>query len=173
MATDKSQPRVGVIMKVGAFACVTLLIVHAGLVSYFDHIAHGEEYRKIESTKPQSLLSVRSDEKQRLTGAAMPIDKAMQLLSTSVGRASAGAELMPKPSMDTAPLQGWVQMPSVVPVAMTIDAGTLASTGLDGGESSSDGGGAAARHGRDLDGGEPRSTTYGDAGAAKHLHKAM
>jgi len=173
MATDKSQPRVGLILQVGAVAFVTLLFVHAALVSYFDHVAHGEEFRKIESAKPQALQSVRSDEARRLTGTAMPIDKAMQTMSTTSGRGSTGAELMPKPSMDVAPLQGWVQMPSEVPVAMTVDAAASAP-GLDGGgEGSTDAGGAPVRHGRDLDGGEPRTPMSGDAGAARNLHKGM
>jgi hypothetical protein len=171
MATDKSQPRVGLILQVGALACVILLVVHAALVSYFDHMAHGEEFRKIELAKPQALLSVRSDEKQRLTRAAMPIDKAMQIMSTTEGRGSTGAGLMPRPSMDVAPLQGWMQMPSEVPVAMTVDAGALAPAGSDGGEGSTDAGVAPARPGRDLDGGELRTPLSGDAAAAKNIHK--
>jgi hypothetical protein len=171
MATDKSQPRVGLILQVGALACVVLLFVHAALVSYFDHMAHGEEFRKIESAKPQSFLSVRSDEKQRLAGAAMPIDKAMQMMSTTEGRGSAGAELMPKPSMDVAPLQGWMQMPSEVPAAMTVDAAALPPAEADGGEGSTDVRAALARHGRDIDGGELRAPLSGDAGAAKNMHK--
>src|SRR5580700_5745994 len=118
MATDKSEPRVGLILKIGALAGVTLIATHATLVTYFDHMARGEEFRKIASAKPEALRSVRADEMQRLTGGPMPIDKAVQMLATH-GRTGVGAEMMPKVSKDMAPLQGWVKLPGEVPAAMT------------------------------------------------------
>jgi len=117
MATDKSEPRIGLIIKVGALAVFTLIAVHAALSTYFDRMAQGEEFRKIGSAKPETLMSVRADEKQRLGSGPMPIDKAMHDLALH-GRTGTSPELMPKPSMDTAPLQGWIQMPGEVPAPM-------------------------------------------------------
>jgi hypothetical protein len=116
MATDKSEPRVGIIAQVGVIAIVTLLIVRGVLVAYFDHMAHGEEMRKVGS--PDALISLRTDESQRLKAGAMPIDQAMQAM-VSRGRMGASPDLMPSASRDIAPLQGWVKLPAEVPAAMT------------------------------------------------------
>ena len=43
-------------------------------------MAQAEEQRKYGDIKPEALMSLRADEKQRLTSGAMPIDKAMQSL---------------------------------------------------------------------------------------------
>jgi hypothetical protein len=118
MATDKSQPRVGLILKIGALAIVTLLVVHATLVAYFDDVAQAEEHRKFGEVKPEALLSVRADERSRLSSGSMPIDKAMQQLAAR-GRTAASPDIMPSASKDLAPLQGWTKMPGVVPPAMT------------------------------------------------------
>jgi hypothetical protein len=121
MATDKSEPRIGLIVSIGVIAIVTLGAVRTVLVSYFDHVALAEEYRKVGSLKPEALVNMRADEKQRLQSGAMPIDKAMQMLSTK-GRMGASPDIMPSASKDTAPLQGWSKMPSEVPPAMTASA---------------------------------------------------
>jgi len=117
MATDKSEPRSGLILKVGALAVVTLVVVHAALVAYFDRMAHGEEYRKVGSAPPDALTAIRADEKLRLTQGSMPIEKAVQTMATR-GRMGVGPELTPKPSIDMAPMQGWVKLPTEVPAPM-------------------------------------------------------
>ncbi|HXN32217.1 MAG TPA: hypothetical protein VN894_10160, partial [Polyangiaceae bacterium] len=81
MATDKSQPRVGLIFKIGALASVVLFAVHAFLVSYFDDVAQAEEHRKFGDVKPEALLNARADERGRLASGPVPIDKAMQQLA--------------------------------------------------------------------------------------------
>jgi hypothetical protein len=118
MATDKSQPRMGVILTVGAIALFTLIAVHTALVSYFDHIAQAEDFRKVGSQKPEALINLRAEEKQRLGSGPMPIDKAMQMLSTK-GRMGASPEIMPSASKDPSPLGGWAKMPGEVPPAFT------------------------------------------------------
>jgi hypothetical protein len=117
MATDKSEPRVALIAKIGIASIVTLLVLHEVLIAYFDHVAQAEEYRKIGSLRPEALMSVRADEKQRLTNGAMPIEKAMQSLTTR-GRTGASPDVMPSASPDIAPLQGWVKLPEEVPSPM-------------------------------------------------------
>jgi hypothetical protein len=138
MATDKSEPRVGVILKVAAVSIATLMAVHAVLVAYFDDIARAEEHRKFGDVKPEALMSVRADEKARLTSGPMPIDKAMQQIATR-GR-TAIPDIAPTVSRDLAPLQGWTKMPAEVPRAMAVaqsgsipDAQAPVSIGIDAG----------------------------------------
>ncbi|MDP9148497.1 MAG: hypothetical protein M3O36_00935, partial [Myxococcota bacterium] len=116
MATDNSEPRVGVILRVAILAVVTLVVLRAALVSYFDHSAQAEEERKMGQVKPEALMQLRADEKERLSSGPMPIDKAMQQLAAR-GR-TASPEIRPTPSKDLAPLQGWIKMPSQVPGSM-------------------------------------------------------
>jgi hypothetical protein len=157
MATDKSEPRIGLIVKVGILSIVTLGVLRVAFDTYFDHVARAEQQRKIGEAKPDGLLNLRADEKQRLSSGPTPIDKAMEDLAVR-GRLGLGPEVMPKPSHDMAPLQGWVKMPAEVPSAM------MAAT--DGGaELSAEGGGApVANQAHDTEGGIRARV---DAGATK------
>lgn len=119
MATDKSEPRVGIIVQVGAVAIVTLVAVHAVLGAYFDRVVQAEELQKVG--KPEALMSVRASEKERLQSGPMPIEQAMQTLAAK-GRMGASPNVMPSASKDVAPLQGWVKLPAEVPPAMTAPA---------------------------------------------------
>jgi hypothetical protein len=116
MATDKSEPRIGIIAQVALIAIVTLIAVRGVLGAYFDRIAHAEEMRKIGT--PEALKSLRADEKLRLQSGPMPIEQAMQTLATK-GRMGASPNVMPSASKDVAPLQGWLKLPGEVPSAMT------------------------------------------------------
>ena len=116
MATDKSDPRVGLIFQVGILAIVSLLASRALLQAYFDRMERAEIQRKIGA--PESLDSLRNDEKQRLTAGATPVDKAMQMMAAK-GRMNASPDIMPSASKDTAPLAGWVKLPGAIPPAMT------------------------------------------------------
>jgi hypothetical protein len=161
MATDKSEPRIGLIFKVGALAIVTLIATHAALVTYFDRMARGEELRKIGSARPEALMSVRADEKQRLSSGPMPIDKAMDMLKQ--GRAIS-PDIMPSASPDTAPMQGWVKMPSEVPMPM-MAAQADASAPAPSAVAPADAGVSA----------KPDAAAAGDGAppAPKHPHKAL
>jgi hypothetical protein len=144
MATDKSEPRVGLIARVAVLSLVTLVAAHAALVSYFDHYARAEEQRKYGDLKAVALENMRADEAARLTAGSMPIDKAMQQI-VARGRMAASSDIKPAVSKDVAPLLGWSKMPSEVPPAMTAepppappaeatgDGGTAPSTKTDGG----------------------------------------
>jgi hypothetical protein len=118
MATDKSEARVGVILKVGFLSVALLMATHAVLTAYFDDIARAEEHRKFGDVKPEALMSLRADESARLSSGPVPIAMAMHEIATR-GRAGASPDIVPTSSKDLAPLQGWVQMPLVVPPAMT------------------------------------------------------
>jgi hypothetical protein len=115
MTSDKSDPRVGLIVQVGVLAIVTLIVTHMTLSAYFDRVNRAEVQRKVGV--PEALMSLRADEKERLNAGAMPIDQAMQTLSTK-GRMAASPDIMPSASKDLAPLQGWTKLPGQVPAAM-------------------------------------------------------
>lgn len=118
MATDKSEPRVGLILKIACASIVTLIATHAVLTSYFDEIARAEEHRKYGEVKPEALTAERDDEKARLSSGPTPIEKAMQEIAKR-GRTEASPVIAPSASKDLAPLAGWVKMPLQVPEAMT------------------------------------------------------
>jgi hypothetical protein len=140
MTTDKSEPRSGLILKVGASSVAILLAGHAAFVTYFNHIAQAEEHRKFGEEKPEALINLRADETGRLTSGPMPIDKAMHDLAAR-GRTEASPDIMPTVSRDISPLQGWSKMPAQVPAAMnapdaapapTADAGEAGAAIVDG-----------------------------------------
>jgi hypothetical protein len=126
MATDQSPVRFALIVKVAVFSIVTLGVIRIALAAYFDHYVQAEELRKVGEAKPEALLALRADEKERLTGGHTPIDSAMQQLARH-GRMNMSGELTPTPSHDLGPLQGWVKMPAEVPARMeaAADAGAL------------------------------------------------
>lgn len=117
MATDQSEPRVGVILKVAVVSIATLVAVRAALTAYFDQITQAEEHRKYGEQAPEALINMRSEERTRLMSGPMPIDKAMHQLATR-GRKEASPDIMPSASKDMAPLQGWSKMPADVPAEM-------------------------------------------------------
>jgi len=132
MATDKSEPRVGLILKIGLAAVVTLIGFRAALSTYFDFAVQAEELRKFGEIRPASLLSLRAQDTERLNAGAMPIDKAMEQIARQ-GRKSAGPDFAPIASKDMSALQGWVKMPAEVPTAMEIashDAGVAMDAGV-------------------------------------------
>jgi hypothetical protein len=117
MATDKSEPKVGIIAQVSIVSIVTLVLTHQALVAYFDQASYAEEMRKVGTAPADALASLRTSEKERLGAGRMPIDKAMQQLA-SKGRMNAGSEITPTASRDMAPLEGWTKLPAVVPNQM-------------------------------------------------------
>jgi hypothetical protein len=125
MATESSDPRVGLIVQIGLLSIGALIATHMGMTAYFDHMARAEIYRKVGSEKPDALMSLRADEKQRLSSGSMPIDRSMQML-VARGRMGASPDLAPSASKDVAPLQGWTRMPSEVPPTMMEAASTPA-----------------------------------------------
>jgi hypothetical protein len=131
MAIDKSEPRVGLIFRIGFLVVALLIGVRALLNTYFDQIASAEESRKFGQVVPQALVNLRADEEQRLTGGPMPVDRAMQAI-VARGRMGASPDIMPSASRDVAPMQGWSKMPIDVPPPMmapppeSVDAGAPA-----------------------------------------------
>jgi hypothetical protein len=123
MATDKSEPRVGLIFRIAFLVIVSLVCIRAALNSYFDQIASAEEQRKFGDIVPQALNDLRADEQKRLTEGPMPVEQAMKEIAAK-GRKDVSPDVMPSASAarDIGPLQGWQKMPSEVPPAMTATA---------------------------------------------------
>jgi hypothetical protein len=143
MPTEPTEPKTGLIARLGVMAIVTLLLTHAGLNAYYDRMAKAEELRKVGT--PEALANLRTDEKTRLSAGSLPIDKAMQQL-VDKGRMNAGPAIAPTVSKDVAPLQGWTKMPGAVPPAMTAaPTPTSAEPAADGGAMAVDAGGQAAK----------------------------
>jgi|SRR5580658_14020 hypothetical protein len=118
MATDKSEPQMGLIFKIGILAVATVIAVRAGLMTYFDDITRFEMHRKYGEVVPEALQNLRASERSRLTTGPMPIGVAMQHMAAQ-GRASVSPDIAASASRDTAPLAGWSKMPDPVPTAMT------------------------------------------------------
>ncbi len=112
MATDKAEPRVGLIFQVGILAIITLMASRAFLQAYFDRADRAEIARKLVPS--EQLTSLRAEENHQLSGGPMPIEHAMQMLATK-GRMGASPDIMPSASKDTAPLEGWTKLPRRVP----------------------------------------------------------
>ena len=119
MATEPTSPRTGIILKGAVIAIGTLLAVHGALVAYFDHYAQAEELRKFGDIKPEALMNLRTDEKERLHSGPIPIDQAMQQMAAR-GR-TAFPDITPNPTApkDVAPMQQWIKLPGQVPAEMT------------------------------------------------------
>lgn len=127
MAVDKSEPRVALVAKIGVLAIATLIGVHVALTAYFDQIAQAEVQRKYGDIQPEALMSVRADEKQRLSSGPMTIDQAMQALEQK-GRMGAGPAITPAPAnVDVSPMQGWLKMPETVPAPLMAAASSAAA----------------------------------------------
>jgi hypothetical protein len=86
-------------------------------------------------SRPESRLNIEAEESRQLSSGPLPIDRAMQLLSTR-GRLGASREIHPEGSKDTSPLMGWMQMPATVPGPMARELDASSDSSLDGGSAS-------------------------------------
>lgn len=111
MAFDKSEPRVGLIFKVGTIVVVSLVGIKFGLDSYFVQMNEAVVAEKLPAVY-EPLKTLRDGEQKKLDQSPTPITAAMQQLA-QVGRASAGgpADIAPQPSDDLGPITGWSKMP--------------------------------------------------------------
>ncbi len=125
MATDKTEPKIALILKIGFTAIACFIVVRVGLVSYFDSVTDEEEYEKVGKLKNPLLTEVRAWEKTELAAGPMPIDKSMNAIAEK-GR-MAMPQIEPKQSTDTAPLECWKMMPCTPPASMLVDAGATAT----------------------------------------------
>lgn len=125
MAFDKSEPKVGLIARVGVIAVITLVGVKFALESYFVQVNEAVAAEKMpEHYEP--LVKLREAEQKNLTGSPTPITVAMAQVVQN-GRAAQGgpADIAPQPSEDVGPLTGWSKNPKK-PLAVPTPADVLA-----------------------------------------------
>ena len=105
MATDDSQPRNQLILIIAAVTVVTLFALKFVFDSYFIGMMEGEA--KAKQAQPEELWKLREDEKKKLEGSPVPIQKAMGDL---VSKGREGSSLIaPQASDDDGPMVGWSQ----------------------------------------------------------------
>src|SRR5262245_40692650 len=103
MATEKTEPRIGLITGIAVLTIVTVVLLRFFLISYFNQMDDDEAFRKIGGRSPQQLVTQRAHERELLENGTVPITQAMQLVAQS-GRPAA---IAPQPSTDFQALQGW------------------------------------------------------------------
>lgn len=136
MASDQTEPRTEVIIRLAIVSVLTVVGMRYGLVSYFN-TKYDEEYAvKIAGKRNGELEELRKEYEQKVVGGALPIEKAMQLVATSP-RASLSEAIAPKPSDDLAPVVGWGLDPKPLPEppvapAPSADATDAGATATDG-----------------------------------------
>lgn len=107
MATDKSEPRIGLIVGIGLLSIVTLVGLRVLLQSYFITVTEDEQRAKVFGQPARQVQHLREAEQQQLAGGPMPIDRAVRAL----GEGARPAGISPQPSTDWGALQGWTQRP--------------------------------------------------------------
>ena len=169
MATDKSEPKIGLIVKIALGAIVFLVATRQVLISYFHHYEDTLKSDNIVGSKLPDLTMVRANEKS-LMGSPLPITNAMQMASTTDRMKLTGVE--PQHPLDGGPddmgavRECWTKLPcdAGAPLVAT---GTSSSTDVDAG-SAVDAADAATNA---LDDGGPKATDV-DGGGAKTVADA-
>ncbi len=158
MAHESSNPKVRMMFVTAILAAISLAVFDQIFRSYYNMMMEGEESEKVLTVAPKQLLALRAAEQQRLTSAAMPIDRAMKELGTR-GREDpalkdvAKTDITPQASNDLGAVTGWgLLAASAAPAAL------LAPVPTDEHTSSGDAGAFA------MDGGGPGAVLATDAG---------
>jgi hypothetical protein len=139
MATDNTEPKSGLVLRLAVVSIVTVVAVRFLLLSYFESLM-GEEYTaKVGAYRSDTLAALKAEADKTLTGGPMPIEKAMGLVASRPRQEL--ATIAPKPSDDLAPMIGWTQKPLAAPAP------------------------AAAAPPADADAGAPAAASGDDAGA--------
>jgi hypothetical protein len=107
MAIDKSEPRIGLIVGIGLLSVSGLLGLRTGLQAYFLRITEREQQIKVFGQPPLQLRRLREAEQRQMSGGPIPIEQAIAQIASGVRPAA----VVPAPSTDWAPLQGWTQLP--------------------------------------------------------------
>lgn len=130
MATDKSEPRIGIIVQIAVILVVGVIVARFGLASYFKAMLHKEEQKKVATIGAEEFSKRRQAERAALDSVSL--DKGAALL----GKPDRGP-LAATSTKDLGPLEGWSQAPMdagpfrvIEPV---VEAGTGAEVVTDGG----------------------------------------
>ena len=141
MAHESSNPKVRVMFLVAIVSAISLGVFDQIFRSYYNSMMEEEEAEKVLTVAPKQLIALRAAEQQRLTSAALPLDRAMKELATR-GREDptlkdlSKADISPEASNDMGAVVGWGLLgnkaPATAPVndhAANADAGTLTADG--------------------------------------------
>ena len=111
MAYDRSEPRVGLIAKIGVVAVVALVGIKFGLDSYFVQTNEAVAAEKLPAVY-EPLQKLHEGEQKNLTQSPTPISVAMAQLAQG-GRTGTGgpSDITPTASDDLGPVTGWSKMP--------------------------------------------------------------
>jgi hypothetical protein len=127
MATDKSAPKIRVILTVAFSSVVILVVLNYVFRSYF--LMMTEQVESDHLATPTELLKLHAGEERNLTTSPLPIAQAMKDLATR-GR-DQYADIKPEPSTDMGAMVGWLLAPNqavidAMSAADTADAGSPA-----------------------------------------------
>jgi hypothetical protein len=143
MAHESSNPKVRVMFLVAVVSAISLGVFDQIFRSYYNAMMEEEESEKVLTVAPKQLIALRAAEQQRLTSAALPLDRAMKELAAR-GREDPAlkdlskADISPEASNDMGAVVGWGLLgnkapePAPAPVndhAASSDAGTLMADG--------------------------------------------
>jgi type II secretory pathway pseudopilin PulG len=134
MAHESANPKIRVMFVIAIFSALTLGLLDQVFKSYFNMMMEEEEQEKVLGVAPAQLNQLRAAEQQRLTSAALPIDRAMRELATR-GREDPAlkdlskTDITPQPSNDQGPLTGWTQLGREAGAAAAPDLGAGADAG--------------------------------------------
>src|SRR5882724_10877440 len=112
MAHESSNPKIRGMFLIAIAAALSLAIFDQIFKSYFTMMMEEEESEKVLTVAPKQLLELRAADQQRLTSAALPIDRAMKEMAMR-GRDDpslkdlAKTDISAQPSNDLSPQVGW------------------------------------------------------------------
>lgn len=109
MATDNTQPRIKLIITIGAITAVTLFALNLVFTSYYSIMTDEATRSKLAPTTEK--YEQRKAEQAALTAAN--IDQAMGALS----KGTRASTITPEQSTDIGPMVGWAKMPKPAPAA--------------------------------------------------------
>lgn len=107
MATDKTEPRTGLIATLAVTTVVSLVVIRAGLQSYFITMIEGEQQTKVNAVPAEQLDRLRAHEREVLERASVPLERAM----ATVAAGERPRSIEPRQSTDYGALQGWSLLP--------------------------------------------------------------
>src|SRR5258708_27092202 len=82
MAHESANPKVRIMFLVAIVSGLGLVIFDQIFRSYYTAMMEEEESEKVLTVSPKQLIALRAAEQQRLTSAAVPLDRAMKELSS-------------------------------------------------------------------------------------------
>lgn len=109
MAIDNTPPRLKLIVTIAVITVITLVAIDFVTKSYYAMMTDEAKHEKIAPTKDKDEQM--KAEQTALTGAQMPLDKAMG----EIAKGSRPDSISPQASDDVGPVTGWAKLPHPAP----------------------------------------------------------